>query len=793
MRKIFTYLGASLVAIAALSSCNKELTNPDEGLKGGIPFEIKASTVETKTAIDEAFKTTWVVEGTADQINLYHKEASATEYIYDNAFSAKTVDGKFSGKLTSALKTDKEYQWLAKYPYDSYLTTPARGYSYIGSHSDATQSQKGLNSTAHLCGDYMPLVGKGTSVGTASPTINMVHASSVIEINVTNNTTEALDVTSIAFTAPESIIGQFVIDYTGETTTYTEKKYASETATLSVTDGTIAAGKSGKFYLAIKPFTATSEQKLSLSVNGYSKEIPHSSDVTFTAGKIKKINFNYNKTPEVFSLVKTDNAFEDGGKYVLAFKNGTDDTYYFISNAGSKNNLSKSALTVTDGNIKNPDAAYVFTATANNSGFTLKNSASKYICNTSSTTLNTNNATASTWYPSFISASKTYKLSASSATGRYISFGSNETDVKGYTDDKFVDQIADNKALTQYTGAISVFKLGYSVSLDPSILADNVTGVSARGESAGVLTYSIENPIEGKSISATCDGTIVTEVIENSNNTFLYSVSANTTTSDREGSITLTYGDVTKLVKVSQLAPVFKVARTEVELEAAANSSSTIIVTSDFDWMSNASEGAGFTYDPTVCEWTDASYASAKGKITVTITASDKNASEEGTKTLGTLTFTNMETSKTLVVTVKQKSSAIVSGEALPFSFDGGKNDITSNMTQSGLGSDYKSAPKLKFDTAKDYLTVKIASAASSISILLKQNGTGTTAKFTIYGSIDGTNYTSIQEFSVNPGNGKTMTATVTEPINSAYRYIKFEYTTKPSSTNIAAGSISIK
>ena len=67
----------------------------------------------------------------------------------------------------------------------------------------------------------MPLVGKGASVGTATPTITMKHASSVLEINVSNSTKEALDVTSITFTAPESIIGQFVIDYTGETTTYT--------------------------------------------------------------------------------------------------------------------------------------------------------------------------------------------------------------------------------------------------------------------------------------------------------------------------------------------------------------------------------------------------------------------------------------------------------------------------------------------------------------------------------------------------------------------------------------------
>ena len=657
MKKYLSCLGASLVAIAALSSCNKELTDPNEGIKGGIPFEICASVAETRTTIDEAFKTTWVVEGTADQINLYHKEASAAEYVYDNAFSAQTVDGKFSGELTSALETGKEYQWLAKYPYNSYLTTPAKGYSYIGSRSDGTQSQEGLNNSAHLSGYYMPLVGKGTSLGTASPTIIMEHASSVLEINVANNTEETLDVTSITFTAPESIIGQFVIDYTGETTTYTEQKYASAVASLSVTDGTIAPGASGKFYIAIKPFTVSSGA-LKVAVNGYEKEIEISNKTVFAAGNIKKINFNYNynKTPEVFSLVKTDNAFEDGGKYVLAFKNGTDDTYYFISNAGTSNNLSKSALTVTDGDIKNPDAAYVFTATADGSGFKLANSASKYICNTSSTTLNTNNATASTWYPSFISASKTYKLSASSATGRYISFGSNATDVKAYANSNFKDQIANKAALAQYSGAISVFKLGYSVSLDPSILADNVTGVSARGLSTVELTCSVENPVDGLSLSATCDGTVVTEA-EVIDGVVVYTVAQNKG-EVRDGYITLTYGDVTKVVKVSQLAPVFTVSRTEVELDAAANSSSTITVTSDFDWMSDASEGAGFTSTPTTCEWTTEN-PFTDGKTTVTITANAPNASEEGTKTLGTLTFTNLSTEETLVVTVTQKTSFV--------------------------------------------------------------------------------------------------------------------------------------
>ena len=199
--------------------------------------------------------------------------------------------------------------------------------------------------------------------------------------------------------------------------------------------------------------------------------------------------------------------------------------------------------------------------------------------------------------------------------------------------------------------------MGYSVSHDPSILADNVTGVSARGLSTVKLTCSVENPVDGLSLSATCDGTVVTEA-EVIDGVVLYSVAQNVGEA-RDGSITLTYGAINKTITVSQLAPVFKVARTEVELEAAANSSSTIIVTSDFDWVADASEGAGFTYDPTVCEWTDASYASAKGKITVTITATAANASKEGTKTLGTLTFTNLSTEETLVVTVTQKTSYV--------------------------------------------------------------------------------------------------------------------------------------
>ena len=523
MKKYLSCLGASLVAIAALSSCNKELTDPNEGIKGGIPFEICASVAETRTTIDEAFKTTWVVEGTADQINLYHKEASAAEYVYDNAFSAQTVDGKFSGELTSALETGKEYQWLAKYPYDSYLTTPAKGYSYIGSRSDGTQSQEGLNNSAHLSGYYMPLVGKGTSLGTASPTIIMEHASSVLEINVANNTEETLDVTSITFTAPESIIGQFVIDYTGETTTYTEKTYASAVATLSVTDGAIAPGNSGKFYIAIKPFTVSSGV-LKVAVNGYEKEITISNETVFAAGKIKKINFNYNVTQTAYIWDLSIDSTTEATAEKIAWTNsvadmectqgegGTAANNYYpgASNRTSTRFYSKSTLSITPKDGKSL-TYYVFEATTEGYATVLANSTwTNAVVNVVGTTVTV--------------IAKDPSLAVSAAIGNTCGF----TKVECHTDEAPV--------------------FAPIISATPTSI-----NVPAAGDVC-TINYSIDFPVDGKSISATSDQDWVKSFDYSTTGEISFVVDANTGDA-RTATVTLSYeGAENVVVSISQNA-----------------------------------------------------------------------------------------------------------------------------------------------------------------------------------------------------------------------------------------------
>ena len=182
----------------------------------------------------------------------------------------------------------------------------------------------------------------------------------------------------------------------------------------------------------------------------------------------------------------------------------------------------------------------------------------------------------------------------------------------------------------------------------PSIIVENVTGISARGVGAAELTYEIAN-LKYSDLDVTCDGTIVTSASKGEDGVINYAVSENSTTSARDGSITISNGTLTKEVKVSQLAPVFTVSRNAVELGATAGSQTTVTVTSDFDWELSK-ESVGYTVTPTSYTWAEG------GKETVTIQAT-ANRTEEGVANLGTITLVNSTTGQELTIEVTQATS----------------------------------------------------------------------------------------------------------------------------------------
>lgn len=627
MKRFFSYIGASLVAIAALSSCNKEIENPSSEASNGIQFAITASSVDTKTSID-GFKTSWVAD---DELDITHAIAGSTTYISDGSFSiseANLATNKFNGTLKSNLEEGSSYDWYALYPYNG------NKYTYIGHSKGATQN--GNNSTAHLCGTLCPLYGVAKNVNSSDPvSFDMQHLAAVVEITVTNETDADLTVKYITFaSSDENIVGSYIIDFKGDNVTYTDgdKQYVSKVATLNVTNGdAIAKNGSAKFYIPIKPHIAEAGSKIVINVNGYEKEIPLTKDVTFKAGTVKKIGFKCDR-------VSTSATFDFTDPTSLGLTEGDID----ITKQIVSENIS---LTTANG-----------TATTNTRIFKTKNNKFELRAY--------NGSTLSFKAPdSYIIKSIVFSGSAINACS---------VDVGEFSSGTWTG--ANQSVKFSATNTLKISKIiVFCVKGEPttSIIADNIANISARGITDGELTYTIENPIEGTTLEASCDESVV-DVVLVENGKVLYSVSKNTSNTIRTGRITLTYGNVSKDITVSQNAAQFKVSRNEVELEATSNASTSVTITSDFDWIADKT-GDGFGFTPDTYTWAE------DGKETLTITALSDNASSEGTKNLGTISVQNTETKEIIKITVKQKSSYVIPSTG---------SEVTFNVTDfSGTGA----------------------------------------------------------------------------------------------------------
>jgi len=151
-----------------------------------------------------------------------------------------------------------------------------------------------------------------------------------------------------------------------------------------------------------------------------------------------------------------------------------------------------------------------------------------------------------------------------------------------------------------------------------------------------------------------------------------------------------------------------------------------------------------------------------------------------------TITISSSET-ETFNAATKNYQLIVKDPASVPFSFDFGKSDIdnTPGMSQSGLGTDYSSSPKLKFDSTNDNVIICIGSSASTLSYTIKGNSFSN-GTFDVMVSSDGTDYSNLASYTTL-GSAKNET----KSLGSSVRYIKFIYTNK-SSGNVALGNISI-
>lgn len=337
MKKLSLFLGMALVASLSLTNCTEKIEGPiAPATPAGIPFEISAD-ISTKTTNNE-LATKWA-EG--DAINLFHAVAGKTVYVSDGEFKLDaTRKGVFKGSLTGTLDASKSYDWYAIYPYNKNVTTPAatdKGYIFLG--QTATKGfrtiQEGNDSKSHLCGTALPLYGVAKGVASdVKPSVAMNNLASVVAVKVKNTTTEPLVVNSVSFTSTEDIVGGYFVNFTGENVVYTGSGtgYVSATASLTVNNGeAIAPNSEAKFYIPIKPHSVAAGKTLKISVNGYEKPLTLPKDVTFTAGSIKTLAFNFDKVVvDYVTIPWTEDFSGDLSLYELV--NGGSDTKTYEAN-----------------------------------------------------------------------------------------------------------------------------------------------------------------------------------------------------------------------------------------------------------------------------------------------------------------------------------------------------------------------------------------------------------------------------------------------------------------------------
>lgn len=155
-----------------------------------------------------------------------------------------------------------------------------------------------------------------------------------------------------------------------------------------------------------------------------------------------------------------------------------------------------------------------------------------------------------------------------------------------------------------------------------------------------------------------------------------------------------------------------------------------------------------------------------------------------------TITISAPETDKYLAAEAKYTLTVVPAWVAasLPFTFDGGKSSIASEngIKQSGLGDDYSSSPKLRFDNTGDVLFVRINETADTVAYTIKGNGfSGGT--FDVLQSADGIDYSLLASYKTLP---TTATKETKTPASDA-RYFQFVYTEKANG-NVALGAIRI-
>lgn len=641
MKNNLFILGAIAVTAAALVSCNKEQGDIKVDDPQGVPFEVVAGTVETKT-VNDGVHTTWAA---TDHINLFHAVHGEATYNHDGDFTAKEAGAAvgFTGTLKAGSEptSGNTYDWFALYPYDSGYTAPD-GSKFVTITSSMYQT--GYNSTAHLAGNRSKLAGKVEDVAfDATPSITMYNLSSVIKLNVKNAlASNSIFIKSIKITAPNKITGKFNLDITGATPALSEiAEEGSTSITLTVNSpAELSADGTASFYLPIKPFTAAAGSTFTVVVttNRGTDTIVSSAlgaDFTFQAGKIHNMSVNYDvDTPASIPFSITGASGKAGYEGVNGLQ---------VNGVTSKDYAAENSPYLAKWDTDGATLDLYFNARAGVISFGVKK-----IGGAGDSSIKVSSSANGIDY----SDVETFSI-----TGAQYAIVNCATTNEVPSTHRFI-RLTFTKGANIGFGPFSVAAYGV-----PTITADDINDIPAVGVTDATTTYAIANFAGDDDVTVTPDGTYVTAAsVNHGTKTITYTVAPNYDYSAKIGTITINSAgnSCSKVINVNQLRSDLYVndGTTGITIVLPKNETTATftIKTKEFNWAATVNQAAEKNLSATPLSGA----ASASNQ---TITISSTTAAGDDEQTLGTIViYRNGNTSdpQKRTITVKKASSATV-------------------------------------------------------------------------------------------------------------------------------------
>lgn len=273
----------SMAAIFGMASCQK--TEPAQSVSEGYTFALRAETDHTRTSYD-GLKVDWE---DGDVIYVVTEDG-----VWDGSTQATYTYAKAEGQFSSTSTITGEHTFRAMYgaaDQKKYHSSAGTTYKLL-----AAQNQDCNNPTAHLKVNDALFGSFTASLPLSTPaSVTMKHIFTVMRVDVKNETGEDLELKSFEMSADKTLAGIFNVSFnTDGSVGISEKSGQVNTITVNLTNGTVAAGNSLPVYFVMAPLSNYSGNVTFTVMDSNDKVYTKSvnlSGKSFEAGKLNTTSY----------------------------------------------------------------------------------------------------------------------------------------------------------------------------------------------------------------------------------------------------------------------------------------------------------------------------------------------------------------------------------------------------------------------------------------------------------------------------------------------------------------------